>query len=979
MKPEKKKKQESEDVSEALITSMQVSFQDTLFFEHKRKWEQDSNCFSRFYKQNFPVKSEDLDDLPDVQRELKRYEHKDAIDFTASTWKWMKKSPPAEVLPRNRIAPGSLSTYSCESGCRALYQVASVLNDRYILMACHLNVHGEHRGDLRFVEVNDRTVAKGCRESMIGNLFLGDIVAVTELATNGKAVNPVHVSKVSMEGECMWMVRSMTVLPRKLMVNVKFAVMENGMAVVKGCGEAMRVQTEDNGELIGDNVYTGDMFVPTKVSCNFTEDHHPSSEPFIISQSSSIPPYPQVVGTIYQFKMSANYTQMFKIGNEAFKKKYDSDGGEILEFCALIGYSAAKTVFSSHDDSRKFTMINPKRDGLLVRFSIDNPESQPTEGLWHSNGRLSMCSSNQFSRPGARNSVNAVVETILCEGSKLRIVARLSKDVPASFNFETGVYVQQRQPIEGSLIQDGFFRNMEKNTNGKRIIETLYGGPPMKSCAVVSKKQYIFPCTDSISLDKFQCEYVSRFLSGTPIILGNSPFGCGKSMTIVTAALYMFEQNKARSSKKEPQLLLTQSNYASVNLIEIALKTLGKVKDVKFLRYVSETNWKEMPEACRTSLDMPNLMDTIFMKWATEVGPSTFPKLQRNTMIRIVSYLKNVVQVSPTHFNSLATSVLGQVSMKKVWQRQMIGDFFELYQPDIIVVTANSLPGLSSIISLQSVSTVQIDEASQLPEYTLLSILTTLPRACFGLIGDIHQLPPYCEEELTGKLKEYGVGNAMERAVTKNMFPQTVLKCVYRCHPATTQLLGEMFYNNELISGVAEKQRNEFMTKRPHFWPKSRFPIMVVDNKAKGQPMGTSFANTTERTIVEQIVDFIIAKEKKKYVVDPSDIGVISYYSAQTSLLTDVLREKAIKCGTVDSFQGSEKEIVILCCTNDDIQEFMQLKNRLNVGMSRAKQVTILIGNVEMLKKVEHWSTIVKKCEENDCVVDTVSIHGSFT
>ncbi|EFO95634.1 hypothetical protein CRE_02780 [Caenorhabditis remanei] len=160
----------------------------------------------------------------------------------------------------------------------------------------------------------------------------------------------------------------------------------------------------------------------------------------------------------------------------------------------------------------------------------------------------------------------------------------------------------------------------------------------------------------------------------------------------------------------------------------------------------------------------------------------------------------------------------------------------------------------------------------------------------------------------------------MERAVKESMFPQVILKCVYRCHPVITSLLGELFYNSEIISGISAEQRSEFMKNRPHFWPNPNFPIMVVDNKAPAQAMGTSFANSTERVVVKQIIDFLTDTERKKFVISPADVGVISYYSAQTSLLTDALRDVGVKCGTVDSFQGSEREIIVLCCTNDDIQ-----------------------------------------------------------
>ncbi|CAO4372936.1 unnamed protein product [Caenorhabditis nigoni] len=49
----------------------------------------------------------------------------------------------------------------------------------------------------------------------------------------------------------------------------------------------------------------------------------------------------------------------------------------------------------------------------------------------------------------------------------------------------------------------------------------------------------------------------------------------------------------------------------------------------------------------------------------------------------------------------------------------------------------------------------------------------------------------------------------------------------------------------------------------------------------------------------------------------------------------------------------------------------MQLSNRLNVAMSRARQATIIIGNSIGLSEAKYWKDIVKIVEENGGLVDT--------
>lgn len=962
------------------------------------------NIFTHFYQPNYPIREEQLEDLSPTKQCLKTYQHSEAVAFADATWHWQKiEKLPHSPRPRKQDkTAGAMPTYTHFQDPFAYYRVVVELPNRYILIACHQNVHGASRGDLRFVEVNDETGIRGMEEeSVIGTLFLGDILAVRQLEWMGtfeKEGNMPKTKDVGLEEKmkCHWSVHTAALLPRTIRRHQKFAVMENGKAIVNGHGEPMNVRVSNSTTvpLDADTVYIGDVFIPERIDSNYTEDHHSGDLSRMILLSSEFPSIPESRGTIFDFAKSLQFTEMFAVGIEAFKNpSHLRSASETLEFCALIGYSAARTVFDSTNDYRKFVMHEPKKTENLVRFWIDNPKENPSDGFWHSNGQVRFTAKKTVGgvRKVGGAEVRAAIETVICEGDRLKLTVRLSRDAPEDLNFQNDVFiVQQRSFMDSPVIQERFFSSMDSESNGAKIIRTLYGGQKFGQGhgELVSKEQYIFPSSPGIQLNEFQCEYVRRVLQGTPIVIANSPFGCGKSMTIVTASLYLFEEHKRRGGPKTQQLLITQSNYASVNLVDIALKTRSRVKDVKFMRYVSESNWKQLPDACRTELDMPKLMNDVLIDWATNQNKEKkFASLTVSTMAQIVCYVLKTLNVNPSRLNSLALSV--QVEAMKTrppWPRQLMQAFFTLYQPDIIIVTATSLPGLfaTRFFDKNTISNVQIDEASQLAEYTLLSLLKLVPDAKFGLIGDIQQLAPYCEEELTGKLKDYGIGNAMERAVKECMFPQVILKTVYRCHPATTALLGELFYSNQLISGVTAEHRSEFMSNRPHFWPNASFPIMVVDNKSAAQAMGSSFGNEHERLIVKQLVDFLTNTDRKKYVLAAEDIGVISYYSAQTSMLTEMMREVGgVKCGTVDSFQGSEREVIVLCCTNDDIQEFMQVANRLNVAMSRSRQVTILVGNVDMLRKAEHWSTIIDRCAEHGCIVDTnkypfkVTPHGA--
>ncbi|ORZ15998.1 P-loop containing nucleoside triphosphate hydrolase protein [Lobosporangium transversale] len=90
--------------------------------------------------------------------------------------------------------------------------------------------------------------------------------------------------------------------------------------------------------------------------------------------------------------------------------------------------------------------------------------------------------------------------------------------------------------------------------------------------------------------------------------------------------------------------------------------------------------------------------------------------------------------------------------------------------------------------------------------------------------------------------------------------------------------------------------------------------------------------------------------------VSAKDIAIITPYSAQNALLRQLLRDDYpdIEIGTVDGFQGREKQAVILTLvrSNDsgDVG-FLSDRRRLNVAMTRSKRQLCVVGDSETLGK----------------------------
>jgi hypothetical protein len=88
--------------------------------------------------------------------------------------------------------------------------------------------------------------------------------------------------------------------------------------------------------------------------------------------------------------------------------------------------------------------------------------------------------------------------------------------------------------------------------------------------------------------------------------------------------------------------------------------------------------------------------------------------------------------------------------------------------------------------------------------------------------------------------------------------------------------------------------------------------------------------------------------------ITPEDILIVAPYNLQVRLLARTLPPGA-RVGTVDKFQGQEAAVVIVSMATSSGDylprdlEFLYSKNRLNVALSRAKCLAILVASPKLL------------------------------
>lgn len=248
---------------------------------------------------------------------------------------------------------------------------------------------------------------------------------------------------------------------------------------------------------------------------------------------------------------------------------------------------------------------------------------------------------------------------------------------------------------------------------------------------------------------------------------------------------------------------------------------------------------------------------------------------------------------------------------------------------------------------------VVIDEACQSQEPETLIPLLTKPEQIV-LVGDHFQLGPIikCKEA-----EKAGLENSLFKRLVDLGNEKTMLNFQYRMHPAIAQFPSLSFYNGELKDGISEHDRHD---KHSNFaWP-SRSPVFFyhIESFEEHSSSGKSFVNRGEAEAVLSIVERLGSD---------TEIGIITFYDAQRVTIANYTKGLEdcgynIEIASVDSFQGREKDYIILSCVRANERlgvGFLGNYRRLNVAITRARYGLIICGHASTLARSPTWNYLL--------------------
>ncbi|WP_280457787.1 AAA domain-containing protein [Nocardia carnea] len=268
----------------------------------------------------------------------------------------------------------------------------------------------------------------------------------------------------------------------------------------------------------------------------------------------------------------------------------------------------------------------------------------------------------------------------------------------------------------------------------------------------------------------------------------------------------------------------------------------------------------------------------------------------------------------------------------------------------VILSTCHSLE--SSIGPGRMVDYLVIDEASQVD---LLAAGTALAR-CRNVVvvGDLRQLPHIPDVREPGPApgpaydyREHSILSSIIELYGEHL-PRRILREHYRCDPQIIGFCNRKFYDDQLIPFTRSTQDSA--------------PMVVVRTEPGNHMRRYTGGGRSNQREVDVIRNEILPQFCISF--DQNEVGVTTPYRKQVGKVTDALIE-AIEADTVHRFQGREKDAVVMTTVLDETwRGWTGLKHTddpqlVNVAVSRAKKLFVLVTNHDLLPKSRHLRDLI--------------------
>ncbi len=391
--------------------------------------------------------------------------------------------------------------------------------------------------------------------------------------------------------------------------------------------------------------------------------------------------------------------------------------------------------------------------------------------------------------------------------------------------------------------------------------------------------------------------------------------------------------------------------------------------------------WQSIPTRFKPEISDPNLFNLEFLKqfqykfadWRNE-RQDTQTYLDRHENI-ISDWVTRITDISEQSRHELRKTYLDNAN--------------------VIGITCSQSDQRAFSQEFQEFDVVIIDEVSKCTPPELL--IPALKAKKLVLVGDHRQLPPMMDnstiveiaEELGSTKEEL---NYLKESLFKSLFEsapdsiKTMLSIQYRMHPDIMMAINQ-FYEDRLECGLENPNLD-----RAHHLGSS----VIQDNhhiawvkipkspEFREQKIGTSFTNLQE----VEAIEYLCQQFEQTWVsqIDQGqprkEVGIITFYGSQLRLIEQKINPARfpslhIRTGTVDRFQGMEKQIIIVSMVrNNDRGDigFAKSPERVNVAFSRAQELLVIVGCHSLFTQSPIYSNVSDVVRLNGDLIDVSAL-----
>jgi len=247
-----------------------------------------------------------------------------------------------------------------------------------------------------------------------------------------------------------------------------------------------------------------------------------------------------------------------------------------------------------------------------------------------------------------------------------------------------------------------------------------------------------------------------------------------------------------------------------------------------------------------------------------------------------------------------------------------------------------------------------VDEACQAMEAPIWPLLRKANQVV--LAGDPKQLPPTVISRQAAN--EGASVSLMERLAGEFPNRLIILETQYRMAPEIMVFPSEDSYEGKLVAHAS------VLARPPHASESGLFAnkVLAIDTSGSDfgeepSPEGESRMNPSEARLISLLANQLISQG-----VDRDHIGIITPYRAQAELLASKPELLGIEIDSVDSFQGREKEVILVSLVRSNPSAeigFLEETRRTHVAITRAKRNLTVVGDFSTLASDPYYSRLL--------------------